>query len=349
MNFAKTHHNFYGVCINAIKESKENIINKEDCIKNIEKLRDEKFRNKRKQKPRSLSYLYNPKSIQKLNKKGKMTLKKIILSYTESDTLPPIQKKEEITDNTAKTEINNKTLEKKISTKVLSNKQSKKNVLLFDSKKNQNLPTRYATLKRILEYLESNNITLNDYIQRNPFQSKPYQIPKSFEFLTAVKFKNYQFVMEALQYSNDYLFCFDYFGQTGYHWAAKLGNMRMLAILMDNGKYHNQKDFQGRTPLYLAAVNNDKNICEMLVRNKANAHLRDHNGKSPADVAGSKELKYYLGDLLTQPYSNPSNKQKIANFLREREKLIQYKIKKKKIEEEHNKILEDNKKENKKK
>ena len=108
----------------------------------------------------------------------------------------------------------------------------------------------------------------------------------------------------------------------------------MLTILIDNGKYHNQKDYEGRTPLYLAAINNDKNICELLVRNKANAHLRDNNGNSPADVTTDKDLKFYLSDLLAQPYSNPSNKQKIANFLKERESLIQTKIKLKKFEEE---------------
>ena len=219
-------------------------------------------------------------------------------------------------------------------------------MIIFDSNtmsKTQNLPRRYAIFKKILEYLESNNITLQEYIERNPFQTKPYQIPKSFEFLQAIKFKNYKFILEALQFSNDYLFCFDYYGQTCYHWAAKLGNIKLLATLIDNGKHHNQKDFEGRTPLYLAAANNDRNICEMLIRNKANVHLRDNYGRSPADVAGNKELKYYLQDLLTQPYSNPLSKQRIANFLRERESMIQTKIKLQKFEEQQKKQMEEKK------
>ena len=122
----------------------------------------------------------------------------------------------------------------------------------------------------------------------------------------------------------------------------------MLRILLDYGKHHNQKDFKGRTPLYLAAVNNNREICDLLLRNKANIHLKDNFGNSASDVAGSKELKYYLGDLMTQPYSNPNYKKKVADFLRKREFNIQQEQIRKNLklkEEKHKNEFDDEKEE----
>ena len=344
VNPSKTHHNFYGVCINAINNNKTEISNKLECIKKIEQLKDEKLFKKKKKYHRSLSFLFNPQPI----KRDIPTLQQILLRYKELDSLPKIEPQSQIINkintNIIKEDEKNSKEEIMKLKKDLKPRKTRKTILYepHNLKNSENLPKRYATFKKILEYLESNNITLKEYVEHNPFQTKPYQIPKSFEFLSAVKFKNYQFIREALKYSDKYLFCFDYYGQTCYHWAAKLGNIDLLAMLIDNGKHHNQKDFEGRTPLYLAAVNNDRAICEMLMRHRANVHLKDNKGLSAADVAGSKELKYYLGDFLSQPYSNPSHKQRIANLLREKENLIKYKIKMKKAEER--KSLKENKK-----
>ncbi len=118
----------------------------------------------------------------------------------------------------------------------------------------------------------------------------------------------------------------------------------MLTILIDYGKHLNQKDFKGRTPLYVAAVNNNKQVCDLLLRNKANIHLLDNFGRNASDVAGSKELKYYLGDIVTQPFSNPAFKKRMADFMRQREKdILENKLKKnlKKIDEEHKNFLNE--------
>ena len=196
------------------------------------------------------------------------------------------------------------------------------------------LSKRYTLFKTILNYLESNNITLYELIRDNPFQSKPYELSKSYDFLLAVKFKNYEYVTEALQNTKRYLFSFDYFGQTAYHWAAKLDDIKMLKLLLDFGLYHNQKDFKGRTPLYLAALNNHKEICNYLIINNGNIFLKDKRGLSPADVAGSKELKYYLYEYMAQPFSNPIYKARIHSFLKDREERIKKKKEKEKEKEE---------------
>ena len=71
--------------------------------------------------------------------------------------------------------------------------------------------------------------------------------------------------MQTLDSNPNYLFTIDYFGQTPYHWAAKLGDLKMTKILLDYGLYHNQKDYKGRTPLYIAAMNNNKDVCNFLL------------------------------------------------------------------------------------
>ena len=45
-----------------------------------------------------------------------------------------------------------------------------------------------------------------------------------------------------------FFFVIDYCRQTGYHWVSKLGNIKMLDLLIKFGGLHNQKDFKGRTP-----------------------------------------------------------------------------------------------------
>ena len=342
MNFGKTHQNFYSVCINAIKGNKNKVMNKLECIRKIEKLSDEKLNPKKPKRRRSLTYLYNPKLIKTRNQQEPLTLQKILTTYKEQDLIAKNLENENIKKNLENKKRQEEMLKLKKNLAEIEQKK-KKSSLIFDINdyKKRSLSKRYSTFKSIIEYLESNNITLNEYVNKSPFQTRPYEISKSFEFLQAIKFKNYKFVLDALKFSTDYLFCFDYYGQTCYHWAAKLGNIKMLQILIDHGKHHNQKDYEGRTPLYLAAVNNDRIICDFLVKNKANVHLRDNKGNSPADVAGSRELKYFLGDLLTLPYSNPVSKQRVASYLRERESIIQTKIKLKDLEKKR-KSQEDN-------
>ncbi len=355
----KTHNNFYSVCIKAIEDNKEGVLDKQECINKINKLKNQTLY-KRKKNFTSLSSLnfYPSGTTLKLNPKLK-THKVINKRRNLSQILIECEKLEEekLKKELSQKEINNED-KNKIITPIIerNNKQkktSKKKINKINKNTNninkkekyiQNLSKRHAIFKKINEYFESNNVALFEFLQHNPFQKKPYQISKGYEFLEAVKFKNYQFVKEALQASNDYLFVFDYYGQTCYHWAAKLGDIKMLRILLDYGKHHNQKDFKGRTPLYLAAVNNNREVCDLLLRHKANIHLKDNLGNSASDVASSKELKYYLGDIMTQPYSNPSYKKKVADFLRKREKDIEkakFNKRLKEIEKEHKIEYED--------
>ena len=313
--------------------------------------------------PKSLSmrriinnkYNISNKKQEIINKR--ITLGKFIMDYSSKKEINNIENKETDKDdnNNEKNSENKRTKMKENSLSFFKRKELVRRKNMTQIKKEINnsynfrlvlnksdqitierkLGRRYTLFKSILNYLESNNITLYELLENNPFQNKPYELSNSYDFLLAIKFKNYNYVTEALQYSKRYLFSFDYFGQTGYHWAAKLGDLKMLKLLLEFWLYHNQKDFKGRTPLYLAALNNHKEICNYLLNN---IFLKDKNGLSPADVASSKELKYYLYEYMAQPFSNPIYKSRINSFLKDRDERI-----KKKKETDHE---EKTKKEN---
>jgi hypothetical protein len=343
----RNNQHYYSICIKAIKDNKDGMINKKECIDSMRKLKKEaliqerqkiylsslinnssrpklkklKIINKVSNRKRTLSQILdeNQKTEKKLMEKRQISAKRLNLNdYNFSQML-------EYNLNRLKANTMNPDKLKTIKIKKLNSKRNIKNNNrnALKNKKDEmalRLPHRYYVFKKINEYLESNNIPIFELLKDNPFQRKPYQISRGYEFLEAVKFDNYEFVKSALQTSKDYLFVFDYYGQTCYHWAAKLGNLKMLKILIEFGKYHNQKDFKGRTPLYLAAYNNNKEVCDFLLKNQANIHLKDKLGNSVADIAGSRELRFYLMDFFAHPFSNPIYRKKIADFLKIRRK-----------------------------
>ena len=160
---------------------------------------------------------------------------------------------------------------------------------------------------------------LNEYIKFDPFQTKPFSTPYASEFLDAVKFGHYDAVVDALNNSEKYLFVFDYFKQTAYHWAAKLGNIKMLQLLIAKGKYVNQYDNKKRTPLFLAALNNQYECCQLLINNHGNCFMEDIEGRRPLDIATEPKIKVLLSDVMDNKYNNPEIRRKITLLLKTRE------------------------------
>ena len=308
--------NFYDICIQAIESNNEEILNKEECIKGINELKTKTI--KRSSSQRQIT----KKTDKKIISKKKPVTKKCIDEILEESKIKmeKINKKIEKNSNIFKpniksnnnTENNNKINQKNMANNYRKNKQLNE---FFKGKQR-----RYTVLKHINEYLESNDVTMNELIENNPFQDKPYKETGSYEFIEAVKFGNYDYVNDALMNDDVYLFVIDYYGQTGYHWVAKLGNIKILDLLIKFGRHHNQKDFKGRTPLYLAAVNNNIEVCKFLLANGANPFLSDKCGKTPADVAGSQKLSDFLKDSMAQPFSNPVYKARMQKILQDRSK-----------------------------
>ena len=112
----------------------------------------------------------------------------------------------------------------------------------------------------------------------------------------------------------------------------------MLKILIDYGLYLNQKNYKGLIPLYIAAINKQKKIYTYLLSKGGNIYLKYKEGFSPLDAAGSPEMKSYLSEFISQPFSNPLYKEKIKKFLLGGEEKI-----KKKNEEKEKKKMKKNK------
>ena len=163
---------------------------------------------------------------------------------------------------------------------------------------------------------------LSDFLEFNPFHPKPLHIQYSAEFLDAVKFGKHEIVKNALKTNEAFLFCYDYYRQTAYHWAAKLGDLKMLEILVKKGKYVNQYDDKKRTPIYLASLNNQYECCEYLLKNLGNCFMEDINGKKPIDVATDPRIKILLSDQMDNKYNNPIIRNKVNMLLKSRDDLI---------------------------
>ena len=293
----------YDICLKIIHKNNNDILHKDEYIKQIKSLKTihlnkskKKIKLIGKRNPEQKTLLQSSKSIDEILKESKLKIK------MEKENTKVVD--EQLT----------KIEEKK---KPEEEKEAKpnKNILKFFNGKQR----RYTIYKHINEYLESNNITISELIQNNPFQSRPYFISGSHEFLEAVKFNNYELVQNMLEKNIKLLFSIDYFGQTAYHWAAKFSDIKMMKILISFGKHHNQKDFKGRTPIYLAAFYNNKDMCKFLLENNANLFLKDKENKSPADVTSNEELKHFLLEHMSHPFDNPVYKLKIKKILEERE------------------------------
>ena len=139
-----------------------------------------------------------------------------------------------------------------------------------------------------------NNVSVREYLGNKVFPTKPFELRGSEEFIEAVKFNNLELVEQGLRRSNDYLHQFDYFRQTPFHWAAKLGHYEMLKLFLKHSKMINTYDREYRTPIFLAALNNHRKCVELLLENGGNAFIRDKHGNTPDSVTTDSNIKFLL-------------------------------------------------------
>ena len=156
-----------------------------------------------------------------------------------------------------------------------------------------NITRRFKVLKDCLMLLKYNGVSLKECLNNNPFQCKPFQIKNSFEFIEAVKYDKFN-EMEIYLKNPDLLFSFDFYRQTGFHWAAKKNKIKGAILMTKYGRCVNQIDINHMTPLAIAAKNNNYEMCQLLLENGANPFIPNNEGKKPADLTNDIKLKAFL-------------------------------------------------------
>ena len=161
--------------------------------------------------PKSLSmrriinnkYNISNKKQEIINKR--ITLGKFIMDYSNKKEINNIENKETDKDdnNNEKNSENKRTKKKENSLSFFKRKELVRRKNMTQIKKEINnsynfrlvlnksdqitierkLGRRYTLFKSILNYLESNNITLYELLENNPFQNKPYELSNSYDFL----------------------------------------------------------------------------------------------------------------------------------------------------------------------
>ena len=174
-----------------------------------------------------------------------------------------------------------------------------KKTLKDESKKKR----RKEILLNCLKYLSSNGIKLSDYLTQKEFPSRPFELRGSEEFFDAVKFYDIDIINQALKRSDLYLEQYDYFLQTPIHWAAKLGNVELLKQFLRLTKKINVYDRKHRTPLYIAALNNQRECVELLLEYGGNAYLADIDGNKPENVTEDVNIKVILQTTSEKPFT----------------------------------------------
>ena len=181
---------------------------------------------------------------------------------------------------------------KELKETLMKNNMLKKDAKDKNSERNKK-KRRFEILKNNLIFLRDNGITPSDYLNKNPFNFKPFQYKESIEFFDYIKYDKFD-EMENMLRNKDLLFCYDYFHQTPFHWAAKRDKIRATKIMLMYGNCINLLDSNKMTPLAFAAQNNNYDMVVLLCENGANPFMKNIDGKKPSDLCTDFKTKSYL-------------------------------------------------------
>ncbi|XP_013388955.1 ankyrin repeat domain-containing protein 65-like [Lingula anatina] len=77
----------------------------------------------------------------------------------------------------------------------------------------------------------------------------------------------------------------DWIGQTLLHWAARIGHIQFVQLLLQNGADTSIQDKDGCTPLHGAAWYDHTQCVQLLLQHGADTNIQSKNGWTPLHVA----------------------------------------------------------------
>lgn len=234
--------------------------------------------------------VYNENNGQKVEITDENFLKLVDekLSYIQSTY---IDKKE------SESQIDDKDNVKKSKRKKVHQKEKEEVIKVIKKEKRpKKISRRFRILKENLMLITNNGMTVKQFMNHNPFQTKPFELANSYEFLEAVKYERLTDVHYFLNNPN-LLFSFDYYRQTAFHWAAKKNLLETCRMLLSFDNCVNQVDVNHMTPLAFAALNNNYDMCVLLCENGANPLIPNDENQIPMNLTKDLNIKAYLFNL----------------------------------------------------
>ena len=265
--------------INSIQKNHKEIPNYKECIYKI-------------QKEFNCSDSLTNKNNPLLKKKNLIINNENFIQMAE-EKIKELKEKYKITTNPKEMEKAKKNADK-ISMNTIQTKKEKSVLFqVFNPFEYRKFNKRFKILQLNILLAKNNDVSIDDLLNNNPFNSKPFQLPKSVEFLEAVKYNKIK-IVESFLNNKNYLFVYDFYKQTAFHWCVKRNYSEMLQLLLSVKKACNQLDINNCTPLAIAAKNNNLNMIQILINNNANPLIPDEQGKLPCDLTTDIKCRLFL-------------------------------------------------------
>ncbi|CAD8063507.1 unnamed protein product [Paramecium sonneborni] len=173
-----------------------------------------------------------------------------------------------------------------------SAKLHNENTLKLDEDVKADLKLRVMkALRNFMDKLKRFNITLEDVVNNQVFPTQAYERPNSVEFFRYVKADNIKEIESMLRDCRFHVYDRDNQQKTAMHHAVSINSIEAINLLVENGADLDARDMMGRSPLHIAAKNNNCDTVRTLLVYQANPSIKTVAGKTAQDLTEMPVIK----------------------------------------------------------